>query len=370
MSDPFDGYERLRARGRVAYLEERQMWSVTGFAEASECLRHHDAFSSAIGAGGSGLGDSMIFRDPPEHTRLRGVVSKAFTPRAIAELEDRITEIALGFLDRIGDEPFDLVTEFAIPFPITVIAEMLGVDPADRLDFRRWSSAIVGRTFMDPVQLRHEFGDYFGRVLDERRREPRDDLISGLVAANEHDDMTQTELMDAVALLLVAGNETTTNLVSLATLQFARFRDQREIVLGDPSRLTNAIEEVLRYDGPVHMIPPRMVQQETRLGDATIPAGGFVFVHIGAANRDPEQFERPSEFDVRRANAASHIGFGAGIHFCLGAPLARLEGRVAMNALLEKFPNYELAKPDEPPAFQPNMFLRTLERLELLPLES
>lgn len=367
MNDPFAAYERLRARGPVTYLEERQTWAVTGFREVSACLRNHSAFSSAIGAGGSGLGSSMIFTDPPEHARLRGVVAKAFTPRAIAALEPRISEIADGLLDRLDrldGEVFDVVSDYAIPLPITVIAEMLGIDPADRADFRRWSSAIVGRAPMDPARLRREFGEYFGRVLDERRAEPRDDLISGLVAANEDDVLTADELMDAVALLLVAGNETTTNLISLATLQFARFPEQREAVLADPSTLPNAIEEVLRFDGPVHMIPPRIVKSEATLAGECIKPGAWVVLYIAAADRDPERFVRPEVFDVTRPDAAGHIAFGAGIHFCLGAPLARLEGRIAMQALLDRAPDYVLAEPDEI-VFQDNPFLRTMERLAI-----
>jgi cytochrome P450 len=365
MNDPYEGYERLRARGRVVFLEERGQWAVSGYDEVAACLRNHAAFSSAIAAGGTGLGSSMIFTDPPEHSRLRGVVSQAFTPRSIAALEGRVSEIAEGLLDRLEGGPFDVVSEYAIPLPITVIAEMLGVDPSDRADFRRWSSAIVGRTLMDPVTLRDEFSDYFGRVLTERRKEPRDDLISRLAEANRSDVLTELELMDAVALLLVAGNETTTNLISLATLQFAHFRDQRDVVLSDPSRLPNALEEVLRYDGPVHMIPPRLTTTQATLGGETIPPGSWVMLFIAAANRDPEKFTDPARFDVLRPDAASHIAFGAGIHFCLGAPLARLEGRIAMDALLRRFPDYELAKPDEPPRFQSNPFLRTMDELAI-----
>jgi cytochrome P450 len=362
--EPFVRYEKLRARGSVAQLDGGQMWVVTGFDEASACLRRHDVFSSAIAAGGTGIGASMIFADPPEHTRLRGIVSKAFTPRSIAALEPRIREIARDLLSRWEPgTPFDVVAELAVPLPITVIAEMIGVDPADRADFKRWSSAIVGRILMSPFDLKREFGEYFGRVLAERRREPRDDLISRLAAADEDGVMTEAELMDAVALLLVAGNETTTNLIGLATLQFARFPDERDFVLGDPSALANAIEEVLRYDSPVHAIPPRFAKADTVLRQAEIKAGEWVTVYTAAANRDPKRFVRPDVFDVKRPDAAGHIAFGAGIHFCLGAPLARLEGRVVMQELLAVAPEYELAKPDEPPAFQANPFLRTLERL-------
>ncbi len=367
MSDPFVRFEKLRARGDVARIEGGDMWIVTGFDEASACLRRHDEFSSAIAAGGTGIGSSMIFADPPEHTRLRNVVSKAFTPRSIAALEPRIREIARELLAKWEPGvPFDVVAELAIPLPITVIAEMIGVDPKDRADFKRWSGAIVGRILMSPFDLKREFGDYFGRVLDERRSDPRDDLISRLAAANRDVVMTVEELMDAVALLLVAGNETTTNLISLATLQFARFPEQREIVLGDPSAMANAIEEVLRYDSPVHAIPPRITRKDTALGSVEIKAGEWVTVYTAAANRDPKRFVRPDVFDVRRRDAANHIAFGAGIHFCLGAPLARLEGRIVMEELLAKAPDYELMKPDEPPSFQDNVFLRTMDALEVL----
>ncbi len=365
--DPYVRYDKLRSRGRVLYHPDQQTWLLTGFDEVASCLRNHQVFSSAIGAAGTGLGQSMIFADPPEHSRLRGVVSKAFTPRSIAALEPRIKAIADEHIANLEDgQPYDVVAELAVPLPITVIAEMLGVDPSDRADFKRWSDAIVGQRHMDPDDLRTEFGGYMGRVLAARRTDPRDDLISRLIAANERNTLTTEEIVDAVALLLVAGNVTTTNLITLATLQLARHPAERDKLVSDPALIPNAIEEILRFDSPVHMIPPRIVSADTTFAEQDISHGQFVMSYLAAANRDPNRFSDPDTFDISRPDAASHVSFGAGIHFCLGAPLARLEGRVVVEALLRRAPGYRLADPDGV-VFQPNPFLRTIERLEIIP---
>jgi cytochrome P450 len=365
--DPFPEYARMRERGRVHRPSGRAGWVVCGHREAESVLRDHKRFSSEIGYGRMGVGNSMIMKDPPEHTRLRNIVSKAFTPRSIAELEPRIREITVSLLDTMGrDETFDIVERLAIPLPITVIAEMLGIDPADRTDFKRWSNAIIGTVPMPPAQLEKEFCGYFERVIDERRAHPRDDLISRLVSLDETDALTMDELLSFVMLLLVAGNETTTNLIALATLYLSRHQDQRETLTEDVRKIPNAIEEILRYDGPVHMVPPRVSRTDVVLGDVELPAGSWVTAIVAAANRDPERFSEPDTFDITRADASSHVGFGAGIHFCLGAPLARLEGRIALEEMLTRFPSYRLADPEGPVAFARSSFIRTIERLPIV----
>jgi cytochrome P450 len=367
LEDPFPRYREIRERGRVQFAPRVRAWLVAGYEEVASSLRDHETFSSAGIGEYSGIGRSMIFADPPEHNRLRGVVSKAFTPRSIAALEPRIREITeslLGTMKR--DEAFDVVGDFAVPLPVTVIAEMLGVDPADRADFKRWSSAIVGNPMGDYMTLMHEFSEYFGRVLDERRREPRDDLISRLVEGNEGSVLSDGELMDAVMLLLVAGNETTTNLIALMTLLLARHPDQREHLAENPALIGNAVEETLRFDGPAHMIPPRTATRDAELGEVVVARGEQILTLIAAANHDPARFSDPDAFDVGRNDASANIAFGAGIHFCLGAPLARLEGRVAMSALLERSPDYRLAEPDQRVEFMPNPFLRAIRRLPIV----
>lgn len=369
-ADPFPAYARLRERGRVQRPTAGGPWVVSGHAEVERVLRDARTFSSQLSGGMSGdrtgVGTSMIMKDPPEHTRLRNIVSRAFTPRSIAELEPRVREITVELLDGIDlDAPFDIVERFAIPLPITVIAEMLGVDPADRADFKRWSNAIVGTVPMHPEKLRKEFGTYFGRVVDARRVEPRDDLITRLVHL-DGDQLTEDELMAFVMLLLVAGNETTTNLIGLATVHLWRHPDQRDAMVSDPSLIANAIEEILRYDGPVHMVPPRIVTEDVELGDVALRIGSWVMLMLGAANRDPERFDDPDTFDVTRPDASAHVGFGAGIHFCLGAPLARLEGRVAFEELLARAPRLRVADPDAPIAFSGSSFLRSIASLPVV----
>jgi cytochrome P450 len=365
--DPFPEYARMRARGHVHRPRSGGSWIVCGHAEVESLLRDPRTFSSEIGGGQMGIGNSLIMRDPPEHTRLRNIVSKAFTPRTIAELEPRIREITVDLLDRIvPGEPFDIVERFSIPLPITVIAEMLGVDPADRADFKRWSSAVTGVVPMLPAELRSEFGAYFGRILDERRREPRDDLISRLVTVGDGDALTPDELLSFVMLLLVAGNETTTNLIGLATLYLTRHPDQRDALAADRTKIPNAVEEILRYDGPVHMVPPRVVTRDVSIGGVDLRQGHWILPILGAANRDPLRFDDPDTFDIARPDASAHVSFGAGVHFCLGAPLARLEGRVALEELLQRAPAFRLAEPDAPVAFANSSFLRTIESLPIV----
>jgi cytochrome P450 len=345
------------------------MWLICGHTEVERVLRDPRTFSSEVGSGQMGIGNSMIMKDPPEHTRLRNIVSKAFTPRTIADLEPRIRQITEGLLDGVvAGEPFDVVETLAVPLPITVIAEMLGVDPADRADFRRWSNAIVGVAAMDQAQLEAEFGGYFGRILDDRRRDPRDDLISRLaVAADDDGELLSTdEMLSFVMLLLVAGNETTTNLIGLATFYLSAHADQRDALTADRALIPNAIEEILRFDGPVHMIPPRVVRRDVTVGDVDLPKGQWVMPLIAAANRDESRFEGADLFDIYRSDAASHVGFGAGIHFCLGAPLARLEGRVALEELLGRAPAFRLAQTDGPVRVVDNAMLRTVSSLPIV----
>lgn len=373
--DPFPLFAQLREQGRVLRVPNVGMWVVSGYAEAQTVLKNWELFSSAGGMGGmmgvqrSGFGQTMLFADPPDHTRLRGVVSRAFTPKSVAALESRIAQIADDLLaDMRPGEPFDVVGRLAVPLPITVIAEMLGVDPKDRGDFKRWSSALVGfADFATGRSTTEELNAYFLRVIDERRQDPREDLISRMVQANQDDVLTPEELMSACILLLIAGNETTTNLIGQATLALARHPAELRRLVDEPALIANGIEEVLRWDGPVQAIPPRTATADVDVGGVTLTEGSNVFVLLGAANRDPAQFMDAERFDVTRDNAATNVAFGAGIHFCLGAPLARLESRVAMGAFLKRAGVFTLANPDDPADYQPNFFLRALKKLEILP---
>jgi len=318
---------------------------------------------------------TMLTSDPPVHTRLRRLVSRAFTPRRIHDLAPRISEITAGLLDGIAGRggEFDLVAEFANPLPVTVIAELLGVPPGNYELFKQWSNAIVaGASRTQPweepppefLEAVAKLRGYFAEEIEARRRAPGADLISALVAA--HDDaeaLSSEELLAFVVLLLLAGNETTTNLIGNGMLALARHPEQLEMLRREPERIAGAIEEIVRYDGPVQG-SVRFTTEAVELGGTAIPAGAPVFLLIGAANRDPAKFAAPEKFDPAR-DPNEHLGFGTGIHFCLGAPLARLEGAIAINAMLARFPRLRLADPDAARSYKGSFFLRGLSELRM-----
>ena len=298
---------------------------------------------------------TMLTADPPEHTRLRGLVSKAFTPRAVQALRPRIQEIVDELLGGVIESGrMDVIRDLAYPLPVIVIAEMLGVSPADRDQFKKWSDEIAATTGgpLVPSEVLErarrsavELADYFGVVIEERRREPRDDLISALIAAEEKGHvLSQDDLMATLILLLVAGNETTTNLIGNGMLALLRHPDQMQELREAPSLIQTAVEELLRYDGPVQATG-RVAMEDLEIGGKQIEKGQFVLTLLAAADRDPAQFPNPDELDItRRENR--HVAFGYGIHFCVGAPLARLEGQSAISTLLQRIPSLRLETDD------------------------
>jgi len=385
--DPYPLYAALRESARVTHDPGSGIWFLFGYEECSQALRETERFSAERTPPGGepprAAGRSMLRSDPPDHTRIRNTVSRAFTPRAIAALEPRIQEIVEQLLaELVPGRPFELVGGLAVPLPVRIIAELLGVAPEDWPQFRRWSEGVIsvaaarrisaGGQVEDPdagqvaTQSSLELRTYFGRVIEERRRKPRDDLVSRLVAANEDGVLSTDELMNACVLLLIAGNETTTNLVSNMALALARHPDQRRRLVEDPSLIPNAVEEVMRFDGPVHFTG-RRTTEEVRLGERTIPAHSFVQVVLASANRDPEHFLDPDTFDPGREDASSHLGFGRGIHYCLGAPQARLEARIAYDLLLRLTPDFELAEPNGTLTYGPSASLRGLRELWIVP---
>src|SRR5690606_25161882 len=302
---------------------------------------------------------SFLMMDPPDHTRLRGLVSKAFTPGMVRRLRPRIEAITAELIAALPGEA-DLVRDFAYPLPVMVISEMLGVPPEDHERFRAWSETlarsldpIVGDELAERgVRHRREFHDYFRDLIARRRARPADDLLSALVQVEE---LTERELLATCVLLLVAGHETTVNLIANGVLNLVRHG-----VLGlAAERPRQVVEEVLRYDPPVQLTA-RSAREDTELGGVEVPAGTMTLALVGAANRDPEVFPDPDRFDVGRA-PGRHLAFGLGIHFCLGAPLARLEGEVALAALASAAPGLELADPDPP--YRENLVLRGLAEL-------
>lgn len=294
---------------------------------------------------------NVLYMDPPDHTRLRKLVNKAFTPRAIERLRPRIAYVADGLLDRMaGPGVTDLMSAFAVPLPVTAISELLGVPEADRPDFWAWSHVINGGGAPDADYfgtLRTAAG-YLDALADRKKADPGTDLLSHMVtAAEDGDRLSRHELISMSLLLLLAGHDTTANLITNGTLAFLRSPGQLALLRVDPALLPNAVEEVLRYDCPVNISPARFTLEPVELpSGAIIPVGEKVYLTILSANRDRFQFENPDVFDITR-NTSGHLGFLDGIHFCLGAPLARLEGQIAFGKLFNRFPKLRLAVPPE-----------------------
>jgi cytochrome P450 len=306
---------------------------------------------------------SMLRLDPPDHTRLRGLVSKAFTPRAVEAMRPRIEALVDELLGRArGRAELALVQELAAPLPVIVIAEMLGVPPADHAWFRRMSdesikllgdSSIEER--LEGVRATRELTEYFRRIVEERRASPRDDLVSAMVGAEESGNrLTMSELLATCILLLVAGNETTTKLIGNAVVALCRNPGQLELLRAEPKRIEGAIDEFLRYDGPVQLTS-RLAREDRELVGRPVRRGQQIVLLLAAANRDPEAFTNPDRLDVTRENVR-HVAFSHGLHFCLGAQLARLEAGLALEGLVRRFPAFRLA--DERIEWSPNTVLR------------
>ncbi|WP_372672687.1 cytochrome P450 [Amycolatopsis kentuckyensis] len=313
---------------------------------------------------------AFAFLNPPDHTRLRRLVSKAFTPRVVENLRPRIEQLATDAIDRIVDAgEANLMEALAVPLPVTVIAELLGVPGEDRERFGAWSAAMARASdpgFLLPPDVaeraaaaRREFIAYFRDLAVERRRAPGDDLLSALVAVSDDGAMlSEGELLVTLTLLLVAGHETTTNLIGNGVLALLRNPEQYAALVGDGTLAEAAVEEILRYDSPIQLTM-RTVLANTTLGDVELNAGDQTLVFFGAANRDPRAHQAPDTFDITRA-PERHLSFGHGIHFCLGAPLARLEGRTVLRELARRAPGLQLAGD---PEWAATMTLRGLSSL-------
>jgi cytochrome P450 len=317
------------------------IWQVFRYADILTVLSDPSRFSSqAYGLTASIFRDTLIAKDPPDHRKLRALVNQAFTPRAVARLSDRITQITQDLLDQVREQGrMDVVSDFAFPLPAKVIAELLGVPAEDWNIFQRW--ARIGDT--DPRQagqqagrtMREELFDYFAKLLEERRRSPRDDLISALSLAEvDGERLSQNELLSFCTLLLAAGQETTKNLLTNAIVCLTDHPEALDRLIRGPALVPAAIEEVLRYLPPVWFLF-RMTRSEVELAGQHIPANQMVLAWTASANRDPAQFPDPARFDIER-EPNRHLAFGHGVHFCVGAPLARLEARIALPMLLNQ----------------------------------
>ncbi len=367
-ANPYPAYAALRAEDPVHFSAAIQAWVLTAYEDCERVLRDVETFSSSsYTASGQlatalqqqrrefplGEAPTVLNSDPPVHTRLRTLLNRAFTPRAIEGLRAHIEEIAASLLagaDRAGGR-FDAVTGFAQPLPIIVIAELLGVPPGDRDQLKEWSTAIANTTNVLNTegaleaarQATVELIAYMDEVVAQRRTAPGADIMTALVQAEEGGDrLSHDELLAFSILLLLAGHETTTNLIGNGLLALTEHPEQAARLRADPDLLPSAVEEFLRYDSSVQGAV-RFARQTAEVGGRTIEQGSTLLLLVGAANRDPAQFPDPDALDVARS-PNRHLAFGRGIHFCLGAPLARLEGDVAFRALLERFPELRVAE--------------------------
>ncbi|MFG2303281.1 cytochrome P450 [Actinacidiphila glaucinigra] len=383
VADPFPLYRELRQEGpvrRAVVQGELEAWLVTRYEDGLAALTDPRLSSDVRDAADPRLMArlptteresmirTMLRADPPDHTRLRRLVSKAFTARRVAELEPRVQAIADELLDAIVPAGrADLVEDFAVPLPVTVISELLGVPVSDRFDFQRWTDDMVlqGPQPPDPAKIEaawQQMHGYLTALLDAKRAHPGDDLLSALIAT--HDDeqrLDRHELISMAFLLLVAGYITTVNLIGNGIAALLTHPEQLRMLREDPELLPGAIEEFLRYDGPVNPGIARFAREDLTIAGVAIPRGATVLVASAIADRDPARFADPDRLDVTRADNA-HLAFGHGIHYCLGAPLARLEGRIAIGTALRRLPGLALAVPPEELRWRPRV-LRGPSRL-------
>lgn len=379
-ADPYAFYDMLRGFAPVFYWEPWGLWFLTAYEDCATLLRDDRLGHAPLVANYAPPQQAALWKmqsnwlltmNPPDHTRLRGLVQKAFTPRRVAQLRETIQRLTDELIDRVVDKgEMEVVADLAYPLPVAVICAMLGVPAADQARFHGWSAAIVRSLDLTEDEAVYnqasaaaaEMTDYFDGLLAERRARPQADILSALVAAEEAGDrLTKDELFGTCSLLLVAGHETTVNLISNGTLALLRHPDEWRRLREEPGITANAVEELLRYDSPVQLTS-RAALHDVAYKGHVFPQGAFVAFLLGAANRDPSQFADPWRLDLGRANVR-HLAFGGGIHYCLGAPLARLEGEIAFATLARRLPNLALAGPE--PTYRDNMTLRGLERLEV-----
>lgn len=378
--DPYPFFAEMRQHHPVAFDEQADRWSLYRHADVAAALTDHESFGNSKAEPGA-MPDasqrrfaSLTGSDPPRHTQLRKLVSRAFTSSAVARLEGRIVTLIHELLDAVAPAGrTELVADMAGPLPTIVIAEMLGVPPEDRASFRRWSDAVgeaANASLSDPVNggnRVHEtwsvMEDYLRQVIAERRRQPQDDLISGLLAARiDGESLEELDLVAFCVILLIAGNLTTTHVIGNSILALLRHPAECMQFLAHPERTAEAVEELLRYDSPVINVG-RYLKHDREIGGQTLRKGQQVMLWLGAANRDPVVFPDPDRLDLDR-KPTQQLAFAYGAHYCLGAPLARLEARIALPAILRRLPELRLAE-DARLEPAPGYFLRAMSSIPL-----
>lgn len=384
IQDPYSLYRRLRVEAPVTEAvmpRGLKVWLVTRYADARDALanpalhknmrdaqhlfKHHQTKTST-GGFGADLTAHMLNSDPPDHTRLRKLVAKAFTMRRVELLRPRIEEITETLLDNMSEE-VDLVNDYAFPIPVTVICELLGVPQADQDDFREWSTALVSAVSAESVRTASaSMAAYLRALVETKRAAPTDDMLSTLIQPQDDgDELTEIELVSMAFLLLVAGHETTVNLIANGVLSLLQNPAQLKTLIATPALLPGAIEEFLRYESPINHATLRYTTEPTEIGDKTIQAGEFVLIALTSANHDKTRFGAEAEtLDITRP-PGGHLSFGHGIHFCLGAPLARLEGQIAIGRLITRFPNLILKTEANNLRWRNSTLLRGLETLPI-----
>jgi len=387
--NPYPIYELLRAQRpvtRVRMAMSPPIWLVTRYedvragladprlakdaAKLARILRRAAGLPEDAVGFDMGLHDHMLNSDEPKHTRLRKLVNKAFTGRAIGLLRPRIEAVATELVDAMaarlaaGEKSVDLVEEYAFPLPMTVICEILGVPDDRRRAFGTWSHTMLSAASPhEHLAATEEMGEYLDKLVADKLANPGTDILSEILAPDEDADrLTHGEATAMASLLLVAGHETTVNLIGNGVLALLRNPEQRARLRANPELLPGAVEEFLRLESPVNTGTIRFTDEEVTIGGTTIPAGEVVLLGIGSANRDPDQFERPDELDIGRATRGS-IAFGHGIHYCLGAALARIEGEIAFRVLLDRFPAFTLAVEPSELRWHNSILLRGLASL-------
>lgn len=387
LDDPYPAYHCLRSTDPVHWEPAESRWVLTRYADVVSVLRNPEASSERMQAFERFVpaayrpllefrANSMISNDAARHNRLRTLVNKAFTARAVEAMTENIQQLVDGFLDKVQSRGrFDVIADLAYPLPVTVIAEMLGVPTEDRDRFKQWSdelAVLAGATgsaaALTPEDYRRisdnqrQLTDYLRQIVAKRRVQPGNDLLSALAQAEESGDrLSEDELYANAILILVAGHETTTNLIGNGMLALLRHPDQLKRLQDDPSLIPTAVEEFLRYDSPVQFTT-RVLKNDLVVGDKTLKRGQIALLLLGAANRDPAQFPEPDRLDGGRTTN-KHVAFGLGSHFCLGAQLARLEGRIAFETMLRRMPKMRLGA--ESPKFREHFNLRGLKSLDV-----
>jgi cytochrome P450 len=386
-ADPFPFYARLRDESpvyRTAVGRNQDAWLVTRYNDVNALLKDERFVKDRRRAVDPAqpkprqwqprfvepLLYNMLYVDPPDHTRLRALVHKAFTPRLIENMRERVRVLTHEYIDAAERRGrFDLIADYALPLPVNVISDMLGVPPNGRHRFARWSQQIMkvtnGREFLLALPHLWAFMRYLRHLIVLRKAEPRDDLLTALVQAEEGGDaLTQHELVAMIFLLLIAGHETTVNLIGNGVLALTQHPEQWEMLRRDPALVKPAIEELLRFSSPVFIATDRYAREDAEIAGTTIPRGALVYAVLGSANRDHAQFPDADTLDLTRT-PNRHLAFGQGIHYCLGAPLARLEGQIAFTTLLERMPNLQLATAPDALRWRSGVFVRGVHALPL-----